>query len=445
MDVLVSFCTSGGLLGGVNNASGGIGPPTNNLNAPIVQKSSFRNVYFSGITGGPTFKITAETYNGIQQVSGNNTFFNIRSESCAQDTCWLEWGTNPSTLIALASEDHPDTDDTYSFLKVKNGTTLFASDLQPGISGSANKYKYLLENDGGTLRVTNTALGDYAATKQVTTNTSISLINCNVIMLSEIEFQNGFPDFGWSTLINIRDLAGRPLAWPKDYPNLSLSPYNYGGVQLAQSWTGGNWHVPFSLLLTNEWVNGETYGGVGPILLWQKCATAPTSNPAAGYVIMYVDPADTLLKSRDENGNIKVFGFVPAESPLNLIADGTDPSQFALRKSDDTFWGGLRADATSLGIFSYAAPNGTGSGLTPLIGTHDEGGFFVHPGTQRANFGFAIDEADAYGSGDGVLAIREAATAPSTTPTTSSGRLYVIGGALFYHGAAGTITPLAPS
>jgi hypothetical protein len=52
--------------------------------------------------------------------------------------------------------------------------------------------------------------------------------------------------------------------------------------------------------------------------------------------------------------------------------------------------------------------------------------------------------APSFGGGDGVQFLGNAATAPTSNPT-GGGILYVSGGALFYRGSSGTITPLAPA
>lgn len=54
----------------------------------------------------------------------------------------------------------------------------------------------------------------------------------------------------------------------------------------------------------------------------------------------------------------------------------------------------------------------------------------------------ALFGAGSYGSGEGVLFIKNATTAPTTNPT-GGGILYVSAGALNYRGSGGTVTPLA--
>lgn len=55
---------------------------------------------------------------------------------------------------------------------------------------------------------------------------------------------------------------------------------------------------------------------------------------------------------------------------------------------------------------------------------------------------FGVNTTDQFGSGIGVIGIKNATTNPSTNPT-SGGVLYVESGALKYRGSSGTVTTIA--
>ncbi len=113
----------------------------------------------------------------------------------------------------------------------------------------------------------------------------------------------------------------------------------------------------------------------------------------------------------------------------------------------------------AISLNTIGATNTSTTGVISLIvqdasGTNLDGGTVVlSPGNQTGsgnpgltfilagNLAFRTVDV---GAGDGVIAIANATTNPTTTPT-GGGILYVSAGALKYKGSSGTVTPIAPA
>lgn len=86
---------------------------------------------------------------------------------------------------------------------------------------------------------------------------------------------------------------------------------------------------------------------------------------------------------------------------------------------------------------------GSGSGSRDVELYRSSAGVVATDHSMRATQGFRVNTTDA-GSGVGVIAMANATTAPTTTPS-GGGVLYVSGGALLYKGSSGTVTTIAPA
>lgn len=77
---------------------------------------------------------------------------------------------------------------------------------------------------------------------------------------------------------------------------------NGSGRRALISWDGNHNGVQLFTFATNGATGVDLGGGVG-VLGWSVATTAPTANPATGFVL-YVDPADGVLKARGSGGTI---------------------------------------------------------------------------------------------------------------------------------------------
>jgi len=100
----------------------------------------------------------------------------------------------------------------------------------------------------------------------------------------------------------------------------------------------------------------------------------------------------------------------------------------------------------------HIAPRGTGAGLAGefqfLTSPPGVSGTTLQTPVRRFTVSrdgnIALGDTPDYGGGAGVMFLQDAPTPPATNPV-GGGILYASGGALFYRGSAGTITPLAPA
>ena len=157
-----------------------------------------------------------------------------------------------------------------------------------------------------------------------------------------------------------------------------------------------------------------------------------------GGKILIIDTPNALI-GVGGSGNIKIGSLTTANSYLGLVTPTTN-NRFL--KLVDSF----NNEYLSLGGNTYDGTGGVSMALKTT--TNDNSTFVTFSKSNNTNKVVITDQAnvgigqDSFGtSSKFVLAIANG-TAPTTSPT-GCGQLYVSGGALYYRGSSGTITPIA--